>query len=651
MTGRLLPRLVLAALLTPVAGALTLSPALAEPTAEIDSVTTDDETVRVLVSLVDLSEESEADLAGAEATLDGKAVDAQTELASALGEQVSRVTVLAMDTSSSMRGDRFAGAKAAALAFIDEAPADVQIAIVGFADAAEVIVEPTLDREVLAAAIDSLVLSPKTTLYAGIAEAARVASRADSGSVLVLSDGKDTTGVAPDRLRTDLESLGVKVDVVALEQAQGQLDLLGTISQAAGGSVIDAADPDALTGLFTQQAAELASQIVVSFPVPDDWEGGGATLSVSVPVDGATVTDSAFVDVPSGSPTTEPEATTDAGPQPVDTSTGLSVAKPVMIGGVVGIGLAIVMLAMAVTSVKGPEKETVADRLAAYTGRRRFGATPGARSAASGAGMRQSALDLSEKALATGGLEIKVAARLEAAGMRLNSAEWLLLHSGIAVALPLATFLLTGGNVLLVLLVLPLGIAGPWFYLKRKHTRRIKKFSAQLPETLQLISGSLSAGLAFTQALDTVVREGSDPMASEFRRALVEARLGVNIEDALNGIAERMGSDDFAWMVMAVKIQREVGGNLAELLMTVAATLREREYLRRQVSTLSAEGRLSAWILGGMPPAFVGYLALVQPTYLSPMIHNPIGWVMIGFCTVLMAVGVFWLMKCVKVEI
>jgi tight adherence protein B len=117
-----------------------------------------------------------------------------------------------------------------------------------------------------------------------------------------------------------------------------------------------------------------------------------------------------------------------------------------------------------------------------------------------------------------------------------------------------------------------------------------------------LVSGALSAGLSLPQAIDTIMRDGVEPMSGEFRRALVEARLGVDIEDALDGVAERMSSKDFEWVVMAVRIQRQVGGNLSELLLTVSTTLREREFLRRQVRSLSAEGRLSAYILCGLPP-------------------------------------------------
>jgi tight adherence protein B len=165
------------------------------------------------------------------------------------------------------------------------------------------------------------------------------------------------------------------------------------------------------------------------------------------------------------------------------------------------------------------------------------------------------------------------------------------------------------------------------------------------------MSGSLSAGLSLAQSLDTIVREGQEPITSEFKRVIVESRLGVALEDALEGVAERMQSTDFKWVVMAIRIQREVGGNLAELLNNVAGTLREREYLRRHVKALSAEGRLSAWILGGLPPGFLGYLTLTKPDYVNPLYTRPIGWVMLAGMGVLLSVGVFWMSKVAKVDI
>ena len=137
--------------------------------------------------------------------------------------------------------------------------------------------------------------------------------------------------------------------------------------------------------------------------------------------------------------------------------------------------------------------------------------------------------------------------------------------------------------------------SGPWIYLRVKRGRRLKAFNDQLADTLQLMSGSLSAGLSLAQSIDTIVREGTEPIAERVpaRRHRDPARRRRSRTPS-TGVAERMESDDFEWVVMAIRIQREVGGNLAELLLKVAETLREREYLRRQVRALSAEGRLSA---------------------------------------------------------
>ena len=198
-------------------------------------------------------------------------------------------------------------------------------------------------------------------------------------------------------------------------------------------------------------------------------------------------------------------------------------------------------------------------------------------------------------------LETRISERLEGAGNPFKPAEWLLLHVGIFVLAGVIGLLLGGGSLVLGIIFLVVGAVGPWWYLGFRRNRRRKKFESLLPETLQLISGSLAAGLSLAQSVDTVVKEGQEPIAGEFRRVLVETRLGISLDDAFQGVAERFESKDFAWVVMAIRIQRQVGGNLAELLNTVAGTMREREYMRRQVAALAAEGKLSAWVLGLLP--------------------------------------------------
>jgi tight adherence protein B len=188
-----------------------------------------------------------------------------------------------------------------------------------------------------------------------------------------------------------------------------------------------------------------------------------------------------------------------------------------------------------------------------------------------------------------------------------------------------------------------------WLGLKR--SRRRKSFSKNLPDTLQLMAGSLTAGLSLAQSIDTIVNEGTEPITSEFRRVLVETRLGVSLETALEGVAERFNSKDFAWVVMAINIQRRVGGNLAELLDTVAGTIREREYMRRQVAALAAEGKLSAYVLGGLPPLFFIYLLFTKYDYVSVLWSRPLGYLMLAGSVCILGIGAFWMSRVIKVEV
>ena len=246
-----------------------------------------------------------------------------------------------------------------------------------------------------------------------------------------------------------------------------------------------------------------------------------------------------------------------------------------------------------------------------------------------------------------GALQLK----LEAAGLPLKPGEWLIIHVGTGIVAGLIMAFLSGFGVVQTLVGLALGLIAPYAFLTIKESRRKREFDQALPGTLQLLSGSLAAGYSLPQAVDSVVRESTGSMAVELNKALVEARLGVPVEDALEAVGQRMDSVDFAWVVMAIRIQREVGGNLAEVLATVAGTMRERERLRRQVQVLSAEGRLSAFILGALPVVFGLYLLLVRPEYIGKLVTSPLGVIMLVVGFVLMVVGAFWLRKVITVEV
>ena len=162
-------------------------------------------------------------------------------------------------------------------------------------------------------------------------------------------------------------------------------------------------------------------------------------------------------------------------------------------------------------------------------------------------------------------------------------------------------------------MVVVLAAVGPVAFLELRRHRRLRKFEIQLPDTLNLLAGSMRAGFSFMQGLEAVAEEAPEPAAARAPALLHRGRLGRPIEDALEDSANRMDSEDLLWAVMAIRIQREVGGNLAELLDTVATTMTERERLKREIVALTAEGRLSASILGIFPPLFALVLFAVQP--------------------------------------
>lgn len=241
--------------------------------------------------------------------------------------------------------------------------------------------------------------------------------------------------------------------------------------------------------------------------------------------------------------------------------------------------------------------------------------------------------------------------RLERAGWSLRASELRVIQGGLFAAGLLVGFGLFG-SVMLAIGLAAMGAIAPTAALGRKVRRRSSAFEAQLPDVLQLLASSLRAGYGFLQAIDTAATEASEPAASEFSRVVSEARLGGSVEAAMESMAERLDSADFRWVVIAVNIQRQVGGNLAELLDTVAETLREREMLRRQIKVLSAEGRLSAVILIALPIVLTIYLILVRPEYIGTLVTSGLfGWTLVVGASTLMLVGVLWIRKMIQIEV
>jgi tight adherence protein B len=240
--------------------------------------------------------------------------------------------------------------------------------------------------------------------------------------------------------------------------------------------------------------------------------------------------------------------------------------------------------------------------------------------------------------------------RLEQAGLPILAGEFIALTVACALAGAVFAGLLLQ-NIVFILLIAGLAALIPHFWMTRAHRKRENKLLEQLADTLSILASSLRAGYSFLQALDTVSKEIGEPSASEFQRVVAEIRLGRPIDDALAAMAMRINSEDLKWAVIAINIQRQVGGNLAEVLDIVANTVRERAYIRRQVKVLSAEGRLSVAILASLPFGILLYLTIVNPGYVRPLFTTTPGLVLLVVAGTLMGLGIWVMTRIVKIDV
>jgi tight adherence protein B len=191
----------------------------------------------------------------------------------------------------------------------------------------------------------------------------------------------------------------------------------------------------------------------------------------------------------------------------------------------------------------------------------------------------------------------------------------------------------------------------PWFWLGHKRKKRIELFERQIPEALDLMARALRAGHAFPTAVKMVGDEMPDPLAREFRVMYDQTNFGVPQNEALLRLADRVPVEDLRYFTIAVMIQRESGGNLAELLDNIAGIVRARLKLLGEVRTLSAEGRMSAWVLGSLPFCVAAVINIVNPQFMAVLWTDPMGLRMVGAALLLMAVGVLWMSRIIKIRV
>jgi tight adherence protein B len=239
-----------------------------------------------------------------------------------------------------------------------------------------------------------------------------------------------------------------------------------------------------------------------------------------------------------------------------------------------------------------------------------------------------------------------LAREIARADLRLKVSEYLVLWAGTTVGVPILMILLSVGvptlrNPLVLLVGALIGFMLPRFWLGRRKSSRLNAFDKQLPDTITLIANALRAGSSFLQAIELVVRESRPPISTEFGRVIREVNLGLAFDTALENMVRRVRSDDLELMATAISIQHTVGGNLAEILDSIAFTIRERVRIKGEIRTLTAQQRLSGYVVGFLPIALAGFLFVAAPGFMAPMFDDRVSIAGLPGGVIILAIGGF----------
>ena len=241
--------------------------------------------------------------------------------------------------------------------------------------------------------------------------------------------------------------------------------------------------------------------------------------------------------------------------------------------------------------------------------------------------------------------------KLVQAGLNLRASEFAVITIGSMLLFMLFLFLVSGGSLLMAFIGLVLGYILPILIVKRKISLRRKKFNSQIADALVLISSSLRSGYSFMQAIEMVSREMQPPISEEFYRVLREINLGVTTDEAMNHMAERINSVDLDLVVTAVLIQRQIGGNLTEILDNIANTIRDRVKIAGHIRTLTAQGRLSGAIISLLPFVMAFVIYIINPNYIMPLFTQTAGYWMLIMAAVSEIFGIMVIKKIVDIKI
>jgi tight adherence protein B len=636
MKQRLLFLLTAAALL--LAGAVAVANAASTPLVVRDAAMGDYPKVTFRISLPSSMLEGDASTPAFTASENGRSI----EVVTTSRPKVDPIdVVLVIDTSGSMKGRSLDAAKGAAQVFIDDLESGSKVSVISFSDKPHVLQPLAENSPRLTRAIAGLQAAGETAMYDALAVAAAEASRAGARRpvIVLLSDGGDTVSrINVDAAVKSLKKANAPALVVALPSAESDFAVLRSIATQTGGRFATVSSADQLVSFYRGLARELQTTWDVTVlsrrPSTKDLD-----ITISARVGKKTAAGSSLLPNPVFE-TVDPAAAEPVVAAPPANRFTLLTAVVMLFGSVFAFVVAGILMAV--------KPRTTLEQLKYYDQMTPSGDSEDAEDHSSV--VTSSVLGAVDYVAGKRGVKRMAYEQLERAGLPMRPVEYITIHLLVVIASGAVAEVLSG-NLLVGILAVILATALPLVYVDRRIKKRRSEFETQLPDVLNLISGALRAGWGLQQSLDLVVEQTGPPMSTEFARAVTETRLGRSVEEALEAVAERMQSEDFTWAVTAIGIQRDVGGNLAEVLDVVAATIRDRAALKRQIASLTAEGRLSAVILLVLPFVLIMLLSIVNPTYLQKLFTTAPGLAMALTGVVLLVVGALWLRRVVEIEV
>jgi tight adherence protein B len=563
--------------------------------------------------------------------------------------QVQQGVVFVVDTSASTdQNATLAESKNAINALVQKLPADMQIALVAAGSDAIVMQRFTTDHAAFGTALASLTPQGDGGMWEGVVRGASVVSDVPSmvGSMVLVTDGNAGTGTTFADAKGSVLQAGTTVYSFGVQSGKlgGEAH---TLADETGGIYQETNKAADLTGFMTSVAPQLSGLYQFTYASANTKGVNDLTLTVA----DATTRGTYVV----GS---DAKGAAALEYQPPEESGGIAATFQNDFGKSLAIILCIlaaVLGAYAILSIAVKDHTGLEGMLQPYSDTYVAQSSEDDDEGSSTEGMAQTAVmqravELTRQFAERRGFLTRVEGALERANLPLRAAEAMLFYVAGATVVSIATLVLTR-NFFFFVIVLAIAALLPPAILSFLSNQRRRQFEALLPDTLQLLSGTLRAGYSMMQGVEAVSQEVSEPMGRELRRVVTEARLGRPLEESLEAVAERMDSKDFAWAVMAIRIQREVGGNLSELLMTVAETMTQRERLRRDVKSLTAEGRISAYVLAVLPVALGIAMFVINPDYMTVLFDENIGRIMLGGGLILMIGGFLWMQSIVKIDV